>query len=264
MIFREIITAAGVFVLLGVLMGLLLALATKLFRVKRDERAVAIGGVLPGANCGGCGYAGCAALAEAIARGDASVSACTVGGASVASAVAEIMGVEATPSVKLRAAVACAGCDSAAKKNYIYRGAADCAAAASLGGGGRTCPAGCVGLGSCAARCPFGAIKIVEGVAKVDASACVGCGVCVSHCPRSLIKLIPAGEGVPHVTCSSPDAGRAVKAYCDVGCIGCKLCVRVCEAGAIAVEAGVARIDAERCTRCGRCVEKCPRGAISM
>lgn len=264
MILREIFAAAGVFVLLGALMGLLLATATKLFRVKRDERAVAISEILPGANCGGCGYAGCAALAEAIARGEAKISACTVGGDAVATSIAEVMGVDAESAVKQRAFVSCAGCDGVAAKNYIYEGVRDCAAAASLGGGGRTCSAGCVGLGTCAARCPFGAISVLDGVAHVDASKCVGCGVCVSHCPRNLIKLIPAGEDTVAVTCSNTDSGRAVRSFCEVGCIACKLCVRVCEAQAVTVEGNLARIDFEKCTRCGKCAEKCPRGVIKI
>lgn len=261
-VFKEIIFAAGVFILLGVLMGLLLAAATKLFSVKRDERAVAIGKALPGANCGGCGYAGCSALAEAIARGEAKVSACTVGGAATAEAIAEIMGVEAESASKMRAFVMCCGSEDASRRKYVYSGADDCAAAAHLGGGGRACPDGCIGLGSCAARCPFKAIEITDVVAKVSPEKCVGCGVCVSHCPKGLIRLIPADSTVS-VACSSRDAGRVTKANCDAGCIGCRLCVKACPAGAVSVENNLASIDEEKCTHCGACAEKCPRGVIT-
>lgn len=261
-IFKEILYAAGVFVLLGVLMGLMLAAATKLFSVKRDRRAEAISKVLPGANCGGCGFAGCSALAEAIARGEASVSACTVGGGETASAIAEIMGVESESASRLRAFVMCRGTGELSRQKYIYSGADDCAAAAELGGGGRACPDGCIGLGSCAARCPFKAIVIENGVARVSADSCVGCGVCVAHCPRGLITLIPADSELA-VACSSRDSGRVTRANCDTGCIGCRLCVKVCPEGAVSVDGASAKIDQERCTHCGKCAEKCPRGAIT-
>lgn len=262
-ILKEILTPALVFVLLGVLMGVLLAVATKVFSVKTDERAEAIKNILPGANCGGCGFAGCSALAEAIAKGDAKVSACTVGGGEVAAKVAEIMGVEAQAAVKMRAQVMCSGTLSNAKQKYVYVGADDCAAAARLGGGAKSCPAGCIGLGTCAAHCPFGAINVENGIAVVDPKKCRGCGVCVAHCPKGIIKLIPA-EANAWVGCSCYDAGKLTRTYCDVGCIGCKLCTRVCESGAITVDGNVAKIDYNKCTFCGKCAEKCPRKIIKL
>ena len=262
-ILKDILTPALVFVLLGALMGILLAVATKIFRVEVDEKAEAISSCLPGANCGGCGYAGCSALAEAIAKGDAKVTACSVGGGEVAAKIAEIMGVEAEAAIKMRAQVMCSGTHDNAKKKYIYEGADDCAAAARLGGGDKTCPAGCIGLGTCAAHCPFDAIHVENGIAVVDGKKCEGCGVCVAHCPKGIIKLIPADSNA-WVGCSCYDAGKLTRTYCDVGCIGCKLCTKACESGAITVDGNVAKIDYTKCTFCGKCVEKCPRGIIKM
>jgi len=262
-ILKEILTPALVFVLLGALMGVLLAVAAKVFSVKTDERAEAVRQVLSGANCGGCGYAGCSALAEAVAKGEAKVSACTVGGAEVASKIAEIMGVEAEATKKMRAQVMCTGTNDNAAKKYVYAGADDCAAAARLGGGDKLCPAGCIGLGTCAAHCPFGAITVENGIAVVDSGKCEGCGVCVAHCPKGIIKLIPADANV-FVACSCFDAGKLTRTYCEVGCIGCKLCMKACDSGAVTVDGNVARIDYDKCTLCGKCAEKCPRKIIKI
>lgn len=250
-----------IFVLLGVLMGALLALATKLFSVKRDERAEAIASCLPGANCGGCGYAGCSALADAIASGEARVTSCTVGGDTVASAIAEIMGVEAESAEKMRAVVKCVGSYDHAETKYIYSGPHDCAAAARLGGGDKICPTGCIGLGSCVEVCPFNAITVRDGVAAIDSAQCRGCGVCVSSCPRALIKLIPYSAHYD-VMCSSCDSGKNVRSYCGAGCISCRICEKKCPAGAISVEANTVRIDHTVCTGCGTCADSCPRGII--
>lgn len=260
-ILKSIATPALVFVLLGVLMGVLLAAATKLFYVKKDERAEEIASVLPGANCGGCGYAGCQSLAEAISAGEAKVSSCTVGGAEVAKRIAEIMGTESGEVVRQRAVIMCVGSDSAAKKKYIYSGADDCAAAARLGGGDKLCPNGCIGLGTCVESCPFGAISVGDGVAQVDPARCRGCGVCVSHCPKNIIKLIPYDSKVS-VRCSSHDVGRVVRAYCDAGCIACRICEKKCSSGAISVDGNIASVDYQKCTGCLECVSACPRGII--
>ncbi len=262
-IIKQILTPALVFVVLGVIMGALLAAATKLFRVEVDEKAEAISACLPGANCGGCGYAGCAALAEAVAKGEAKVNACTVGGSEVASKIAEIMGVEAGEAVRMRAQVICCGTHDNAKKKYIYDGAADCAAAARLGGGDKMCPNGCIGLGTCAANCPFDAIVVDNGIAAVDSAKCQGCGVCVSHCPKGVIKLIPFDAKV-WVGCNTREPGKKVRVNCEAGCIGCKLCEKACPVGAVSVVDSLASIDYTKCTSCGACADKCPRGIIKQ
>ncbi|MBQ8352123.1 MAG: RnfABCDGE type electron transport complex subunit B [Clostridia bacterium] len=249
------------FALLGGGFGLVLAIAARAFAVKRDERIPKIEEVLPGANCGGCGYTGCAAYAEAVCKGEASPGRCAVGGKATSEAIAAIMGVEATPMAERRARILCCGDCDIAKEQYKYEGAADCAAAARLGGGPKSCPASCVGLGSCAAVCPFGAIHVENGLATVDDSICVGCGVCMTACPKHLIHLVPI-EATYAVLCSSNESGKETRAVCDTGCIGCRICEKKCEAGAIRVENNLATINYDLCTGCGACAEACPRKII--
>ena len=259
---KEILIPVLWFALLGGVLGLLLAVASRLFAVKVDERVPKIVECLPGANCGGCGYTGCSAYAEAVVKGEAGVSCCTVGGGETAAAISGIMGVEAPVGViRLRAQVMCSGTSEFSKKKYVYEGLPDCNAAARIGGGDKLCPNGCIGLGSCVAACPCGAIKVVDGVAVVDYLLCIGCGVCTTACPKKLIRLIPF-DSRHWVGCMSVDKGATVRSYCDVGCIGCKLCERACESGAIKVENMHATIDYDKCTACDHCVEKCPRKII--
>lgn len=257
----ELLTPVLWFAGLGLAFGLLLALASKLFAVRVDERIPQIAEKLPGANCGGCGYSGCSAYAEAVVRGEAKPNKCAVGGAETAAAVSEIMGVKSEGVLRMRAQVMCSGTSEFAKKKYVYAGAHDCVAAAKLGGGDKLCPNGCIGLGTCAAACPFGAIKIVSGVAAVDYTLCGGCGTCVAACPKHLIELIPF-ESRHWVGCRSVDNGAMTRKCCDVGCISCHLCEKSCEAGAITVTDFVAKIDYSKCTGCDKCVEKCPRKII--
>ncbi len=258
---KEILITVLIFAALGGFFGLVLAVASKIFEVKVDERVPEIIGCLPSANCGGCGYSGCAALAEAIAAGDANPGACPVGGAETAAKVAEIMGVEPVAFQRMRAQVMCSGSCGTAKKKYAYSGAPDCISAASIAGGDKVCANGCVGLGTCVAACPFGAISVEDGVAVVDYHKCEGCGVCVSSCPKHIIKLIPFDETY-WVGCMSVESGAVVRRQCDAGCIGCKLCEKACESDAIKVKDYVASIDYDKCTECGACVEACPRGII--
>lgn len=258
---QTILLPVAVFLVLGGLMGALLAVASKVFAVQKNEKAEAVAECLPGANCGGCGYSGCAALSEAIAAGKAPVNACTVGGQEVAEKVAVVMGVEPGVTVKMRAQVMCSGTSQYAKKKYIYEGIPDCAAASRIGGGDKLCPNGCIGLGTCVASCPFDAIRVEEGVAAVDYTKCRGCGICVTACPKGIIKLIPF-DTHHWVGCSSVDDGKTTRKYCDVGCISCKICERSCPADAIHVSDYVASITYDKCVSCNACAHKCPRKII--
>lgn len=258
----QIIIPVSIFAGLGLVFGVLLAIASKVFFVKTEESVAAITEVLPGANCGGCGYAGCAQLAQAIADGKAPVTACNAGGPETAKKIAEILGVEVGEMpTRMRAQVMCSGTGEHAQKKYVYAGVKDCIAAAKLGGGDRVCPNGCTGLGTCVSACKFEAISVVNGVAVVDYKKCEGCGACVNACPKHIIKLIPYNS--EHwVGCMSVDKGPVTRKYCDVGCIACKICEKACPEQAITVNDFKASIDYAKCVGCGICVEKCPRHII--
>ncbi len=258
---NDIILPVIIFIGLGLVMGALLAFASRIFAVKKDEKAEKIKEFLPGANCGGCGFSGCEAYAEAVAKGEAPVNKCSVGGAEVAEKVAEVMGVEAGKTVRMRAQVMCSGTSEYARKKYVYAGIDDCVAASKIGGGDKLCKNGCIGLGTCVKACPFEAIVVQNGVAAVDYSKCKGCGVCVSACPKGIIKLIPF-DSKHWVGCMSVDDGKNTRKVCDVGCISCKICQKNCPSGAITVDNFVAKINYDKCTGCDTCVDKCPRHII--
>ena len=257
-----IILAAVVVGGTGLFIGVFLGIAGKKFAVKVDEREEAILGVLPGNNCGGCGYAGCSGLAAAIVKGEAEVSGCPVGGAPVAAKIGDIMGVAAGTQERQTAFVKCAGTCEKASLDYDYTGIQDCTMASMMqNGGAKGCNSGCLGFGSCVAACPFDAIHIVNGVAVVDREACKACGKCIAKCPHHLIELAPYDQKT-FVGCSSHAKGKAVTTACELGCIGCKKCEKTCPNGAITVTDFCAHIDYEKCTNCGACKEACPRHVI--
>jgi len=250
------------FAVISGVLGILLAFASKIFAVETNENAEKIAELLPGANCGGCGYTGCAALAEAIAEGKAPMNACNSLSKEKIEEIASILGkAPAEQAVRMRAQVMCSGTHELAAKKYVYAGITDCVSANKLSGGDKLCPNGCIGLGTCAAACKFDAIHIINGVAAVDYEKCVACGVCVASCPKSIIKLIPY-DAKHWVGCASSDKGAVTKNYCDVGCIGCKICEKACPNGAIKVNGNVAEINYELCDGCGLCESKCPRKII--
>ncbi len=248
---------------IGFIMGMLLIEVGKRFKVEVDEKEQAVREYLPGNNCGGCGYAGCDALAAAISKGEAPVDACPVGGQAVADKISQVMGVEAGAKEKQVAFVKCFGsCENTGRvSNYV--GITDCVAASASGLSPWACDFGCMGLGSCERACPFDAIHVIDGVAVVDREQCRACKKCISACPRHLIELVP-DKAAYAVRCASTDRGPAARKICSVCCIGCKICVKQCEFDAITVENNIAKIDYEKCTGCGKCAEKCPQNAIYL
>ena len=257
----NVIFAVLVLGVIAVVFGLILSVAAKAFEVKVDERLPKIQACLAGANCGGCGYPGCAGCAEAILAGKAPVTACAPAGAEGAAKIAEIMGMEAPSGEKQVAHVLCNG-GEASVKNFEYVGLHDCVAATKVAGGPTACSFGCMGFGTCVAACQFDAIHINEqGVAEVDKEKCTNCGACREACPRKLIVEVPYKQKV-FVNCSNKEKGPAVTKVCANSCIACGMCERTCKFDAIHVVDGVAVVDKEKCTNCGACRAACPHHLI--
>ena len=257
-----IVIAAAVVGAVGLVIGVLLGVASEKFKVEVDEKEILVRNELPGNNCGGCGYPGCDGLAKAIAAGEAAVDACPVGGAPVGAKIAAIMGVEAGGAEKQVAFVKCKGTCDKTNMQYRYYRIDDCRKVSVVPGAGeKACAYGCMGYGTCVKACQFDAIHIVDGVAVVDKEKCVACGKCVAACPNHLIELVPY-KAEHLVQCSSHDKGKDVKAKCENGCIGCTLCTKQCEVGAIHMENNLAVIDYSLCTNCGKCAAKCPAKVI--
>lgn len=218
-----ILTATLVIAAVGAVAALALAVADRYLAVREDPRIGQIASALPGANCGGCGFAGCGDYARALVAGVAAPGACTAADDACTANVARILGVAATAAERRVALVRCGGSRSKAVSTGAYNGLCDCDAAAATAGGGKGCTYGCLGYGSCARVCPKNAIHIEDGLARVEKNLCIGCGKCVAACPRRLIALVPATAPL-HVLCANPDKGPAVRKVCSVGCIGCHLC----------------------------------------
>lgn len=253
--------------LIGAVSALILYFVAQKFKVYEDPRIDIVADKLPGANCGGCGFAGCRALAESIVKSESMEGKfCPVGGASTMADIAQVMGLETVASDPMIAVVRCNGgkCNTAKKVNY--QGADDCLYAhmtfVSEGG----CANGCLGLGSCVKACKFDALKINEdtGLPEVDQDKCVACGACVKACPRNVIELRKKGKNDRRVfvCCINQDKGAVAKSNCKAACIGCGKCAKVCPFEAIVVQNNLAYIDFTKCKSCGKCVAECPTGAI--
>ena len=209
----------------GTLLGVIIALFARFFKTETDSRIELVQELLPGANCGGCGKAGCADFAKSVVAGENPPSRCPVSSAEQVNAIALALGISASAGVQKRAIVRCGGDLLQTVNRVNYNGISDCNAASLVAGGPKGCLHGCLGLGSCANVCPFGAIEMVNNLALVHRELCVGCGRCVEVCPRHVISLVPADAEV-HVYCNSPDKGAAKRKQCKVACIGCGKCVR--------------------------------------
>ncbi|MBS3734694.1 MAG: RnfABCDGE type electron transport complex subunit B [Phycisphaerae bacterium] len=224
-----IILAGATMLLLALVMATILGWANRRFHVERNpliDKALAI---LPGANCGGCGYVGCAEYAEAVAEGKAPPNLCPVGGESCARKLAELVGVELDATFPYRPIVHCGAHWDDRKKKTPYRGEPTCAAA-NIISGLQGCAYGCLGLGDCQRACPYDAIHVIDGLATVDYDKCVGCGQCEAACPRHIITMVPfKAERMPAILCSNKDFAADVKAVCAVGCTGCGLCAKTCD-----------------------------------
>lgn len=228
-----------------------------------DEQIELLTQLLPGSNCGACGMGGCQAMARALAEGKQTPAGCPVASSEQIERISEALGLApGEPRVRQVATVRCAGTTALAPDRALYEGVLDCRAADLVGKGTKGCIYGCLGLGTCARTCPFGAITMSEkGLPHVNAELCTGCGLCVAACPRNVIALQDIGQGAT-VRCVCQAAGKLVRRVCEVGCIGCGICVRACPHGAIRMDGALAVIDPALCQGCGACVEACPTGAI--
>jgi Na+-translocating ferredoxin:NAD+ oxidoreductase subunit B len=212
---------------LGVLLAAVIGAAAKAFAVKTDPRIETVTDMLPGANCGGCGYAGCADLAKAIVEGRADPSLCPVASPEGSQRIAEYLGITTTEKEKVIAVVRCSGNCSVTVRSP-YNGVGDCRSAALVAGGAKGCDFGCIGFASCARACPFDAIEMRDGLAVVHPDLCVGCGKCIETCPKNLIILAPAAVDV-HVYCNSPEKGALKRKVCKTACIACRKCVKAAD-----------------------------------
>ncbi len=262
---NEILTAVIPVVIIGVICGAMLVIASKLMAVKEDERLPKIRECLPGANCGACGFAGCDGYAKALCENEGTATnLCVPGGDGVSRQLSELLGVEFADVVEKVAVIHCAGDCEHTKDKVDYIGMNSCAAAKLVFGGKGSCAYGCLGLGDCAKACPEGAICLKNGIAHIDTRRCIGCGVCTRTCPNHLISLVDDVERVV-VTCSNKDKGAVTRKVCSNGCIGCKKCEKVCPNGAIKVIDNLAVIDYSKCSDCesfGICAENCTTGCI--
>jgi Na+-translocating ferredoxin:NAD+ oxidoreductase RNF subunit RnfB len=262
--FAELASSLAVVGGIGLFFGALVAYVATRFAVEEDPKVEAIADILPGANCGACGFAGCSGYAENAASGAAPVDKCIPGGKAVSDNISAILGVAVVASAGRKIAeVRCIGTCEVAADRFEYHGIPDCKAASMMMVGSKACAFGCLGLGNCAAACPFDALaRGANGLPVVDTVKCVGGGVCGKACPRGIIHVVTEKLNVKYVPCNSKAKGKATRDACEVGCIACKACVKACPNGAIAVDDNLAVIDSEKCDNCSKCVEACKRMII--
>lgn len=249
---------------MGTVFGIGIAMAAKKFAVEIDPRVEKVKDVLAHAHCGACGYAGCEQYAEAVVKNpDVSPALCIPAGAKGAEAVALITGKKAEIMEPQFARIMCQGGSSKAGKRFAYEGVQDCRAAILAGGGDKACRYGCLGYGTCSRVCPFGAISMTdENLPFVDITKCTGCRKCELACPVKVIEVLPASKPVL-VTCHSKDKGGDTRKNCEIGCIACGICVKVCPFDAASVTNSLSKIDVNKCRVCGLCTTKCPTRAIT-
>jgi electron transport complex protein RnfB len=245
----------------GLVCAAILAIAARFLTVHEDPRIETVTALLPGINCGTCGYAGCGDYAREIVLHACPVNLCKPGGSEITAKIAQFIGVETFTSERQVAIVLCKGDNAAAKRSGAYNGLLDCGAAQQIGGNGKDCRYGCLGLASCSRICPVNAIEMRNGLAVVHPDICISCGKCVATCPRKLIKLVPESRFI-HVLCSSLDRGPDVRKACSVGCIACTLCAKAVNNQGIAMRNNLAVVDYSILVTEEAVIAKCPQHTI--
>jgi RnfABCDGE-type electron transport complex B subunit len=245
-------------VLLGIIFGLGLAFASRKLAVKVDERVAKVHGLLPGSNCGACGFAGCESFASAVVKDVPLVQKCNQTALEARKEIGRLLGIELEETKPKVARVAC---KTGSKLAFEYQGVKTCAAANSQMGGFLQGRYGCLGFGDCQVVCPFEAIKVENGAVVIDKEKCTGCGLCATACPRHVIKLVDQDAKV-FVACNSPEGAKVKAKICTNGCTVCKRCEKACPLGAIKVEGNLPIINHDICNMCGACLEVCKRKVI--
>ena len=257
----SIAIAVAIIVGVSLVLGVLILVISRFCKVKEDPRIHEVEKHLAGANCGACGFAGCADFAKALVEGTASLDSCRQTKKENQIEISNILGISydgaSEPTI---AVVACSG-GSKCKDKYAYQGYGNCVNQNLLAGGRKACDAGCMGSGSCVDACPYMAIECYDGYAHVDPELCRSCGLCIKTCPKRLIKRVPKSAKV-YVACSTECRGKDVMTKCEAGCIACGKCARNCPADAIHLVNNVPIIDYSKCISCGKCLEGCPRHCI--
>lgn len=262
----QYLTPVILVVVIGLLAGVLLTIAAKFMAVKMDETAGKIIEVLPGANCGACGFAGCEDYANAIAADKEhklKANMCTPGGNDVAMQISNILGIEFEGAASKVAIMKCSGSREKTSYSMDYQGYQNCKANKLFYRGRGLCEKACLGFGDCVKVCEYGAIKIENGIAVIDRNKCVGCGLCAKECPNDLIEIVPDKMRVV-VGCSSIDTAKNTTQICTIGCIGCKRCEKECKFDAIHVIDNHAVIDYSKCKNCTLCAKVCPTKVIKV
>lgn len=262
-----IILAAFMLLVLALIVAGILGWANKAFKVDADPRIAEIINVLPGANCGGCGFGGCGVYAEAIVNSGVAVTLCPVGGESCSQEIADIMGVEMGEALPFRPVIHCAAHTKDKHKNAPYKGEQTCAAI-NLISAAQGCVYGCLGHGDCERACKYDAISVVDGLATVIYDRCIGCRKCAEVCPRNIISMTPFKKSyVISVSCSNREAGKDVREVCDVGCLACAICAKVNQ-DVFQVQDGISTINQdavqENIIGIKTAMEKCPRHSIVL
>jgi len=256
-----IIDSVIIVAVIGIIAGIVLTLADKFMNVPLGEGVKKIRDILPGVNCGACGFAGCDEYAEKLAAGETKTNLCIPGADAVSHGISGVLGTPFEDVIEMRTIIRCSGSCEKTKHAIEYKGPQTCEACYAMYGGTGECSSACLGFGDCVSVCQYNAIYIYNGIAVVDTKNCTGCGMCETKCPKGIIKSVPQTSRV-YVACSSTDTAANVRKACASGCIGCKRCEKVCPEDAIKVENNLAAVDILKCTNCESCKEACPVNAI--